>query len=161
MVNVLLHSLMTALFVVVTEQRTIAHRHTLTGFLAGLLFAVHPIHTEAVANVTGRAELLSALCYLLALLAYFRSSHVAGPASAPVSDGPQNEGTSTFGRTRWAPLGAAVVLSVAGMLCKEQGITALGVCVAYETVFTMELRLGHRSEVHARKRVSHMKTFGF
>src|SRR5262249_16427365 len=29
-------------------------------FVAGLVFAVHPIHTEAVANVVGRSELLAA-----------------------------------------------------------------------------------------------------
>jgi predicted Zn-dependent protease len=31
-----------------------------TAILAGLLFAVHPVHVEAVANVAGRAELLAA-----------------------------------------------------------------------------------------------------
>ena len=32
------------------------------GLLAGLLFAVHPVHVEAVTGVVGRAELLCALC---------------------------------------------------------------------------------------------------
>jgi hypothetical protein len=34
-----------------------------------LLFAVHPCHTEAVASIIGRAELLAALFVLLSLLA--------------------------------------------------------------------------------------------
>ena len=38
--------------------------------LAGVLFAVHPIHSEAVSNVTGRAEVLSALFYLLGFLVH-------------------------------------------------------------------------------------------
>src|SRR5439155_950465 len=41
-----------------------------TGALvAGLLFAVHPLHVEAVANVVGRAELMAALFTLLAVYA--------------------------------------------------------------------------------------------
>ncbi len=38
--------------------------------LAGLLFAIHPIHTEAVANLVGRAEILSAIWSIAALLVY-------------------------------------------------------------------------------------------
>lgn len=40
--------------------------------LAGALFAVHPVHTEAVANVVGRAEVLSAVGFLAAWLLYSR-----------------------------------------------------------------------------------------
>lgn len=38
--------------------------------LAGLLFAVHPIHTEAVAGIVGQAELLCAALSILAFMAY-------------------------------------------------------------------------------------------
>ena len=37
------------------------------GLIAGLLFAVHPVHVEAVANVVGRGELMAALWTLLAV----------------------------------------------------------------------------------------------
>lgn len=36
---------------------------------AGLLFAVHPVHVEAVANVVGRAEIMAALFVVLAVYA--------------------------------------------------------------------------------------------
>ena len=36
---------------------------------AGLLFAVHPVHVEAVANVIGRGELMAALGVCLAVYA--------------------------------------------------------------------------------------------
>ena len=39
-----------------------------TGLVTGLLFAVHPVHVEAVANVVGRAELMAAVGYSAALL---------------------------------------------------------------------------------------------
>lgn len=38
-------------------------------FIAGLLFAVHPVHVEAVANVIGRAELMAALGACLSVYA--------------------------------------------------------------------------------------------
>lgn len=40
--------------------------------LAGALFAVHPVHVEAVANVVGQSELLAALGVLGAVLLYVR-----------------------------------------------------------------------------------------
>jgi tetratricopeptide (TPR) repeat protein len=43
--------------------------------VAGLVFAVHPVHVEAVANVVGMAEILSCVAILLACLV-----HVRGPA---------------------------------------------------------------------------------
>ena len=42
-------------------------------WLAAALFAVHPVHVEAVANVVGQSELLAALAVLAALLLYLRA----------------------------------------------------------------------------------------
>ncbi len=47
---------------------------------AGVLFAVHPVHVEAVANVAGSAEPLSALFLLAAALIHVRGGHVYGLA---------------------------------------------------------------------------------
>ncbi|CAH2092282.1 unnamed protein product [Euphydryas editha] len=43
-------------------------------FVAAILFAVHPIHSEAVTGVVGRAEMLSSLFFLGALLCYARAA---------------------------------------------------------------------------------------
>jgi len=52
---------------------------SLPGALAGgVLFAVHPVHTEAVANVVGRAELYAALFYLLACFLYWKGRQWSG-----------------------------------------------------------------------------------
>jgi tetratricopeptide (TPR) repeat protein len=48
-------------------------------FLAALLFAVHPVHTEVVANIKGRDEILAlagALCATLAILKYLDARRV-------------------------------------------------------------------------------------
>jgi protein O-mannosyl-transferase len=58
LVNILLHALATVfvflLCGIVFKSRSLS-------FITALLFAVHPIHTEAVANVSGRPELMTAL----------------------------------------------------------------------------------------------------
>jgi protein O-mannosyl-transferase len=45
-------------------------------FLGALVFAVHPVHVEAVANVVGRAELLAAAFSLAALVLWVRTRSV-------------------------------------------------------------------------------------
>ncbi len=66
--NILLHALVTALVVLF-----LARYVTTIGALAGgILFAVHPVHVEAVANLVGRAELLAA-CGLLGALLFARA----------------------------------------------------------------------------------------
>jgi hypothetical protein len=54
-------------------------QNTSVSFIAALLFAVHPIHTEVVANIKGRDELLALLFSLLALIyliRYFNSNRI-------------------------------------------------------------------------------------
>ncbi|HMC18982.1 MAG TPA: hypothetical protein VKH16_07135, partial [Gemmatimonadales bacterium] len=54
-----------------------------TGALvAGLLFAVHPVHVEAVANVVGRAELMAALFTLVPVYAALVHESVVWSAAA-------------------------------------------------------------------------------
>ncbi len=49
------------------------------GALAGAsIFAVHPVHTEVVANVVGRAELYTAIFYLAACLLFWRGARWRG-----------------------------------------------------------------------------------
>jgi len=45
-------------------------------FLTALLFAVHPVQTEAVAYISGRSSSLMAFFYLAALLAYIRGTEI-------------------------------------------------------------------------------------
>jgi len=80
--NLLLHTVVTCLFVV-TCRRTLMFQsrddhsgggggdeHANAAIVVGLLFACHPVHTEAVVGVVGRAELLSAIFVLLSLISY-------------------------------------------------------------------------------------------
>lgn len=70
LVNVVLHALVSVLVFAVFARATGAWR---TAAIAALLFAAHPVHTEAVASVVGRAELLAAAGFFVAWLLFLRA----------------------------------------------------------------------------------------
>ncbi|XP_074126745.1 protein O-mannosyl-transferase TMTC1 isoform X2 [Sminthopsis crassicaudata] len=72
-VNIILHCLVT-LVLMYTCDKVVFKDHQL-GFVTALIFAVHPIHTEAVTGIVGRADVLACLLFLLAFLSYNRSNH--------------------------------------------------------------------------------------
>ncbi|XP_061871977.1 protein O-mannosyl-transferase TMTC3 [Colius striatus] len=93
-----------------------------SSIVASLLFAVHPIHTEAVTGVVGRAELLSSIFFLAAFLSYTKSK---GPDNTIV----------------WTPIAMTVFLVAVATLCKEQGITVVGICCVYEVFIAQRYTL--------------------
>jgi hypothetical protein len=52
------------------------------GLIAGLLFAVHPVHSEAVAEIVGRADLFCALGVLVAMILFWHRPITSGRALA-------------------------------------------------------------------------------
>lgn len=65
--NILLHAL--TCFVLI-KFLNLLFRDLHIAMLAGLLFAIHPIHTEAVAGIVGRAEIMAALFIMTAGISY-------------------------------------------------------------------------------------------
>ncbi|XP_061930218.1 protein O-mannosyl-transferase TMTC2 isoform X1 [Apis cerana] len=110
LVNVALHAACTVL-VVRVARKVLAGRNSLGHAITGFLFAAHPIHSEAVAGVVGRADLLACLFTLLAFLAY--SAHC-------------ERARSPF------PLILALVSSTLATLAKETGISSLALCLLWE-----------------------------
>ncbi|KAG8261394.1 Protein O-mannosyl-transferase tmtc3 [Homalodisca vitripennis] len=85
----------------------------ISSFVSAMLFAVHPIHTEAVTGVVGRAETLSSVFFLAAFILYAKS-------------------TKRKRFTGWRWLVFSMLAVATAMLCKEQGITITGICAVYE-----------------------------
>ncbi len=81
-----------------------------------VLFALHPVHTEAVANITGRSEVLAACFFLLGLLAHMQYRET--------------------GRTRLLAAVSACYLSA--VFSKESAITLLGAVLLYDWVFVFD-----------------------
>ena len=78
LVNVGLHALMSVLVLAVFARAGVAPA---VAFAAAALFASHPVHTEAVANVVGRAELLAAAGFFLAWSCWLAADAASGFAA--------------------------------------------------------------------------------
>ncbi|XP_075529075.1 protein O-mannosyl-transferase TMTC1-like [Dermacentor variabilis] len=112
-VNVVLHCACSVLVAVVA--RCVMRISALHACFAATLFAAHPVHTEAVSSIVGRAEVLCCFFFLLSFLCY-HCCQVSSQASG--------------GRGSSSGLAACGLLSVCALLSKEQGITVLPLCMA-------------------------------
>ncbi|MDG2149246.1 MAG: hypothetical protein P8N09_06965 [Planctomycetota bacterium] len=101
MANILLHVVASLLSMMLARRLGLGRTAAL---VTGLLFAVHPVHAESVAWVTGRAELLATVWVLIGWMAWLSSS-------------------------RMATLGCMVAIALAG-LSKENALVAPALFVA-------------------------------
>ena len=109
LVNILLHLLVTTLFYQVSRM----YVSSSVSFSSALMFSVHPVHTEAVTGVVGRAELLSSVFFLASLHLFTRHESrywILTPVSAGLA-----------------------------MLSKEAGVTVIGLCLVHEIFVNIKL----------------------
>ncbi|XP_046535119.1 protein O-mannosyl-transferase TMTC1 isoform X1 [Equus quagga] len=135
-VNVILHCLVTLVLMYTCDKTVFKNRGL--AFVTALLFAVHPIHTEAVAGIVGRADVLACLLFLLAFLSYNRSVDqcCVGECFPPTA--------SPFF------LLLSLFLGTCAMLVKETGITVFGVCLVYDL-----FSLSHKQEKSSNGVIPH------
>lgn len=145
LVNVLLHTLCT--FLVVKLARTFFHKN-FPVFVCGFLFSLHPIHTEAVAGIVGRADIAACIFYIISFLSYvkhvrfrvmltnhrsYRWSNVNCKYLVYMSGSDEKSNSYLwFQCTAWLVL--CLVASACAMLSKESGLTVLVVCGVYDMV---------------------------
>jgi len=136
-VNIALHAL--AAVAIVLAAWRLTHR-PMAGWIAGLLFAVHPVHTEAVVTGYGRAELLAG-CLSAWLLARYLSPP---PANC---DRP----------ARWHIANA--ILFLAALMSKEHALFVWPVLVLVDLwrrkQLPVEARLGWRDSLNGELGLSH------
>ncbi len=118
--NLLLHAAVTILAFCLLLRRILPGRPGIAA-AASILFAVHPIHVEAVAGIVGRAELLAALFGILSYSVWLRS-----------------EVSQRFGATL-----AAAALWLLAVLSKEGALALPGIFLLH--------RLGVLSPASTRK----------
>lgn len=88
-------------------------------FFVAALFATHPVATESVTNMVGRADLIATITVLAGFLCYAKSTKVGG-------------------RRRVAWLAALSLLTLVGVFCKESAVVVLGVMGLYDVTYRME-----------------------
>ena len=86
-------------------------------FFSAALWAAHPIGTECVANVAGRADLLATMAILGGLLFYARMKHGGG-------------------RLDWPRLAVFFAIATAGAFSKETAATLAGLMLLWDLAFT-------------------------
>uniref|UniRef100_UPI00358E525E protein O-mannosyl-transferase TMTC4 isoform X2 n=1 Tax=Myxine glutinosa TaxID=7769 RepID=UPI00358E525E len=147
--NILLHTVVCCLFYDVccllichlsAQAQPTSLQRAPEAFLTALLFSVHPVHTEAVAGIVGRADLLCAAFFFLSFSSYMKAFNAALSQS-------HCKGLKICS-WRWVIL--SVVFSITATLSKEQGITVLGLCIVYDTVAIFRLDLLHPWRSNAR-----------
>ncbi|MBZ0271030.1 tetratricopeptide repeat protein [bacterium] len=111
-------------------------------FLAALLFAVHPIHTETVTWIAGRTDSICGMFFFGALLAYMiwaerfaRMKGITRPGFPPA--GPEESATQAGRRARWLFVSAASF--AVALLSKEMAIMLPAVLVLYLVTFVTGL----------------------
>lgn len=115
--NVILYGLLCILTVPVFElflkkKKKYEPLHEMA-YLSSLLFTLHPVHTEAVAALVGRADILGSILFLASILVYHFTLI--------------NKSILLFCTT--------LIIISAAMLCKETAIMALAMCTAYDIFY--------------------------
>lgn len=111
-VNILLHGLVTALVCALACALFPGPGSGWTAFASGTLFAVHPVHVEAVVGVVSRADLIATAAFILGYLHYTTS---------------RCSGSSAW---RLWPLYAMCLYTA--LLAKEIGLFLVPVCMLWE-----------------------------
>lgn len=139
--NVLLHTAVTAIF---THFARIFLKRTFSTLVAGLTFASHPIHTEAVAGVVGRADVGACLFFILSLLSYVKYVSIRDTSHDP-------GGSRSL---RFAYFLLTAIFTTASLVTKEQGVTVLAVCVAYDLFVHNKMKITQILQFYKEVRIS-------
>ena len=91
-------------------------RSRLAAFFVAAIFALHPVATETVTNISGRADAMAATAVLAGLLLYARGAEASGLRSALVNTG-------------------LFLSALAGMLSKENAVVLLALIFLYDLSF--------------------------
>ena len=125
--NAVLHSYTCVMFYVFT--RTFYKQ--VPAILSALLFAVHPVHTEAVAGIVGRADIVACFFMIISILLYAKAAPVINRKKddAAAADSENITSESVF------YLILAIISTIVAALFKEIGATSFCLMVAYEVFF--------------------------
>lgn len=132
---------MTAIF---TKLSRIFLRQTFATLVSGLIFASHPVHTEAVAGVVGRADIGACLFFILAIICYMKYVKLRDRIHDP-------GGNSSL---RFSYFFGTSALTTASMLTKEQGVTVLGVCAAYDLFVHNKMKISDILQFYKKVRIN-------
>ena len=115
--NFILHILCSLLVFLIAARVTAASGEGGPGvaLAAALIFALHPVMTNAVTYISGRAVLLASVFYLAGIYSFLRFREKD--------------------RLAWAWAAASPLFYMLGLMSKEMAVSMPAVCVAYDMLF--------------------------
>ncbi|MDP8225257.1 MAG: tetratricopeptide repeat protein [Candidatus Lernaella stagnicola] len=134
--NLLLHFVATVLVFLVFFR--LAGRTFVVPLLAGLAFAVHPIHTESVTWISGRTDVVCALFYFAGLLCFM--IHAERIAARRKLNPPPGTTAGAAERDPWLMLALSILLFMAAVLSKEMALSLPIVTTVFLLIFVTGLK---------------------
>ena len=119
--NVILHGCASVIFTMVC--RAVVFHDSMAARASGLLFATHPVHTDAVSSIVGRADVLSGMFFALTSLMYANAYQT--------KDSGWRGYLSDF---FWVSL--AYCFALCALFSKEPGFMALPLCLVCDVLHT-------------------------
>eukprot|EP01090_Pellita_catalonica_P000684 TRINITY_DN10479_c0_g1_i1.p1 TRINITY_DN10479_c0_g1~~TRINITY_DN10479_c0_g1_i1.p1 ORF type:complete len:819 (+),score=109.58 TRINITY_DN10479_c0_g1_i1:34-2457(+) len=118
LVNVIAHAFITLLVYCTSRVILVANPNAkLISYITAGFFAVHPIHTDAIDSIVGRAEVLYMIAYLLSFLFYVKGSQAV---------------------VKWRYIAASVGCFVVSCWCKEMGVTVIALCFGWDLLYNFD-----------------------
>jgi Flp pilus assembly protein TadD len=158
LVNLAIHAGAALLLCAVVRRTLTMLAHPAAGaiaFFTALLWAVHPLQTEAVTYTVQRTESLMGLCLLATLYTFIRGAEATSGRSArwrAPENAPGRAGLPAAGRTGLGWFVAAFALCAIGMATKEVMVAAPVLVLLYDRTFlagSFGEALRRRGGVHA------------
>ena len=91
-------------------------------FVAALIFAIHPVNTDAVSYISGRRDVLMGLFYILSTGCFFKFYRTVSPAEKAANGAVKKQ---------WGMLVLALVFMIVSISSKEMGATIPLVFIMY------------------------------
>lgn len=120
-INLILHAINVFLVFVLTRKLL---RELAPAVIAAGVWSVHPVLTESVTNIVGRADLWAGMSVIGGLLAYLKSAE-------------------TTGQERRKLLTVLAGITVLGCFAKESAVSLFAVIVVYELTWWQAARMRH------------------
>eukprot|EP00397_Hematodinium_sp_SG-2012_P011503 GEMP01011643.1.p1 GENE.GEMP01011643.1~~GEMP01011643.1.p1 ORF type:complete len:644 (+),score=101.94 GEMP01011643.1:575-2506(+) len=126
--NILLHFAV-GFLIYYTARRILLFSRS-DGLLLAALFMAHPVHSESICYIVGRADLQCSIFILLAVLTYHQGLNVTDNKGKTA---PRKVVLQILNHLHWGSYASlATILIVLGGLCKETGFTTFGLIVLLE-----------------------------
>jgi len=130
-VNLVLHAIVTGLITKATSH-VLPSGDVVSQLVVGSLFAVHPVHAEAVSNITSRGELLMSIFFLTAFLSFagtrkacYQKARLNYMGPSFVQQQQQQQDQRNWWQRVWGIYLLPWLCMTLSMFSKEQGVTTL------------------------------------